>query len=107
LQLLSIKIDFGSLVFYGLVQFGDPKLQPLYFSAGIDLVEHLPVLGFTENTKLYTADKDSGIHNMELSLVCIEEFDTTVYSPGYKRQRVCAVDNEAIKHSFAVELPYH
>jgi len=94
-------------VFHGLVQFSDAKLQPFYFSADIDFVEHLPVLGFTENTNLYTADKDGGIHNLELGLAGLEKFDATKDSPSYKRQGVCAVDNHAGEHFSAVELPYH
>jgi len=73
------------LLFHSLVQFSDSKLQPLYFPAGIDFVEHLPVLGFTENTKLYAADKDGGIHDLVLGLVCPEEFNAAKDSPDYKR----------------------
>jgi len=59
-------------------------------------VEHLPVLGFTENTKLYAADKDGGTHNLELGLGCPEEFDATKKGPSHKKgQRVCGVDNYA------------
>jgi len=94
-------------VFHGLVQFSDAKLQPFYFSADIDFVEHLPVFGFTENTNLYTADKDGGIHNLELGLAGLEKFDATKDSPSYKRQGVYAVDNQAGDHFSAVELPYH
>ena len=79
------KVDFGLLVFHSLIQFGDPKLQPFYFSADIDFVEHLPVLGFTEDTNIYTADKDDGIHDLELGLVCIEEFDAAKDNPNHKR----------------------
>jgi hypothetical protein len=64
---------------------GDAKLQSFYFPAGIDFVEHLPVLGFTENTKLYTADKDGGIHNLVLGLVGLEEFNAAKDGPNYKR----------------------
>jgi hypothetical protein len=105
------KIDFGLLVFDCFSQFGDPKLQPLYFAADINSVDHLPVLGFTENTKLYAADKNGGIHNLELGLVCLEKFDTTKEGPCYKWQRVCEVDNHAGEHIFVVELavvlPYY
>jgi hypothetical protein len=94
-------------VFHGLVQFSDAKLQPFYFSTGIVFEEHLPVLSFTENTNLYTADKDGGIHNLELGLAGLEEFDATKDSPSYKRQGVCGVNNEAGEHFSAVELPYH
>jgi hypothetical protein len=49
-------------VFNSLIQFCDANLQPFYFPAGIDFVEHLSVLNFAENNILFTADKDSDIH---------------------------------------------
>jgi hypothetical protein len=70
-------------------------------------VEHLPVLGFTENTKLYATDKDGSIHNLELSLVGLEEYDATKDSPRHKRQGVQEVDNEAGEHFPTVELSNH
>jgi hypothetical protein len=75
-------------IFHGLFQFSDAEFEPFYLSTDINFVEHLPVLGFTENTNLYAADKDSGIHDLELSLVCIEEFDAAKDNPNHKRQRV-------------------
>jgi hypothetical protein len=74
-------------------------------------VEHLPVLGFTENHTLYTTDKDSGIHNLKLCMVGLEEFDAAKDNPKRERQGVKGVDNEAGEHSFVVEsavvLPYY
>ena len=95
------------LAFNDLGKFSNANFQPFYFPARIDFVEHLPVLGFTENTKLYTADKNSGIHNLVLDLVGLEKFNATKDSTGYKRQGVCAVDNNTREHSSAVELTYH
>jgi len=82
------KVVFGLFIFDSLIQFGNTKLKPLYFPTDTDLVEHLPVLGFTKNTKLYTANKDSGIHDLQLSLVRLEKFDSAKDSSGYKRQGV-------------------
>jgi len=76
------------LIFHCFCQFSDSQFQPFYFSTDIDFVEHLPVLDFTENTKLYATDKDSSIHNLELSPVGLEEYDATKDSQGYERQRV-------------------
>jgi hypothetical protein len=83
------------------------KLQPLDFSADIVFVEHLPIDYFPENNKLYTADKDSSIHHLELYLLGLEEFDTTKYGQSYKNRGVYAVGNQAGEHFSAVELPYH
>ena len=84
-------VALASSVFDCLAQFSDAKLQPFYFSADIVFVEHLPVNNFPENNKLYTADKDSGIHHLELELLCLEEFDATKDGQNYKNQGVCAM----------------
>jgi hypothetical protein len=69
-------------------------------------VEHLPVLGFTENNTLYTTGKDGGMHDLELCLVCIKEFDTTIYGPGKKGQRVCGM-RVPLSLKIASLLPIH
>ena len=94
-------------VFDRLGQINDAKLQPFYFSTGIVFEEHLPVLDFTENTNLYAADKNSGIHNLELGLAAPEEFEATKDGQRKKRQGVCGVDNDVRQHFSTVELPYH
>jgi len=94
-------------VFDCLVQFCDANLQPFNFSADTVFVEHLPVDIFPESDKLYTADKNSGIHNLELDLLGLEEFDATKDGQSYKNQGVCAMGNQAGEHFSAVELPYH
>jgi len=94
-------------VFDCLVQFCDANLQPFNFPADTVFVEHLPVDIFPESDKLYTADKNSGIHNLELDLLGLEEFDATKYGKNYKNRGVCGVNNKTGEHFSAVELPYH
>jgi len=94
-------------VFDCLVQFRDANLQPFYFPADTVFVEHLPVDIFPENNKLYTADKNSGIHNLVLDLLGLEEFDATKNGQSYKNRGVCGVNNKTGEHFSAVELPYH
>jgi hypothetical protein len=95
------------LIFHCFCQFSDSQLHPFYFSADIVFVEHLPVLGFTENTKLYATDKDSSVHNLELSLVGLEEYDATKDGPRHKGQGVQEVGNETGEHLSTVELSNH
>jgi hypothetical protein len=70
-------------------------------------VEHLPVLDFAGKNTLYTADKDSGIHYLELGLVGLEEFEATKNSPGRKGHHVCSEDKHTGEHSSTVELLNH
>jgi hypothetical protein len=68
---------------------------------------NLPVDIFPENNKLYTAYKNSSIHNLKLDLVGIKEFEATKDGQSYKNRGVCGVGNEAGEHFSAVELTYH
>jgi hypothetical protein len=83
------------------------EFEPFYFPADTVFVEHLPVDIFPENNKLYTADKDSGIHDLEPDLLGIEELDAAKDGQSNKNRGVCGVGNEAGEHFSAVELTYH
>ena len=72
------------LAFNCLGKLCDANLQPFYLPADIHFIEHLPVLGFTENTKLYTANKDSSIHDLVLYQVSPEEFNAEKTAPAIK-----------------------
>jgi hypothetical protein len=96
-----------SICLYGLIQFGNAKLQPLYFPFDAVPVDQLPGEYFHKSYKLAAADKDRCVHDLRFSLLDSKKFDCTEYGHSHDGKTPYPNENYHRQHSSVVKVSYH